>query len=51
MYESGGDENTGTEVLAEEEERRGNLHPLDLLGDHGETATTNTGEEDNDCAS
>lgn len=49
MNESRSNQNTGTKVLAEEEDLRGNLHPLDLLGNHWETTATNGSKEDNDC--
>jgi hypothetical protein len=48
MDESSGDKDTGTKMLAEEEDLRGNLHPLDLFGHDWETATTDGSEEDND---
>jgi hypothetical protein len=50
MDESGGDEDTGTEVLAEEEDLRWNLHPLDLLCYDRKAAATNRGKEHNDFA-
>lgn len=40
MDESSGDQNTSTEVLAEEEELRWDLHPLDLLCHDWETTST-----------
>lgn len=48
MNESGGNQNTGTKVLAEEEDRRRNLHPLDLLGHDWEAGAENGSKENND---
>lgn len=51
MDESSGNEDTSTEMLAEEEDLRWDLHPLDLFGYDWKAATTNRSEEDNDCSS
>jgi hypothetical protein len=51
MDESSGDEDTSTEMLAEEENLRWDLHPLDLFSYDWKAATTDRGEEDNDCKS
>lgn len=48
MDKSSGNQDTGTKVLAEEEDIRGNLHPLDLLGNDRETGTEDGCEKDND---
>ena len=51
MNESGCNQNTGTEVLAEEEDWRRNLHPLDLLRHHWETGAEDGSKEDNENCS
>lgn len=48
MDKGGSNQDTGTEMLAEEEDGGGNLHPLDLLSHDRETTASNTSEEDND---
>lgn len=42
------DQNTSTEVFAEEEDGWWDLHPLDLLRDDRESTTANGGYENND---
>lgn len=48
MNESSSDQDTGTKVLAEEEDLGRNLHPLDLLRNHRETGAEDGGTEHND---
>jgi hypothetical protein len=48
MDESSGNEDTGTEMLAEEENLRWDLHPLDLLCYDWEATATDRGKENND---
>jgi hypothetical protein len=40
MDKGGCNQDTGTEVLTEEENLGGNLHPLDLRSNNGETTAT-----------
>ena len=47
--ESRGDQDTSTEVLAEEEHLRWNLHPFDLLSNDRKATATDGCEEHNDC--
>jgi len=51
MNESGGDEDASTEMLAEEENLRWDLHPLDLFSYDWKAATTDRSEEDDDYSS
>ena len=44
-----GNQDTSTEVFAEEEDWRWDLHPLDFLGHYWETGTKDRRKEDNDC--
>ena len=44
------DKNTSTEMFAEEENLRWDLHPFDLLCDNWKSSTSNGGGEDDDCA-
>jgi hypothetical protein len=48
MDESCSDQDTGTEMLAEEEKLWWDLHPSDFFGHDRKTATTNRREEDDD---
>jgi hypothetical protein len=48
MNECSGDQNTGTKMLAEEEDLGWDVHPLDLLRYYRETASSDTGREDDD---
>lgn len=48
MDEGSCNQDTSTEMLGEEEDLWRDLHPLDLLGYHWETCTTDRGEEDDD---
>ena len=48
MDECGGDEDTGTKVLAEEEDLRWNLHPLNLLCYYWKATASNRGKENDD---
>lgn len=50
MNERGSDENTGTKMLAEEENLGRNFHPLDLLGDDRKATAAYRCNEDNDFA-
>ena len=49
MDKSSGDQNTGTEMLAEEEDLGWDVHPLDLLRYYRETTSSDTGRENDDC--
>jgi hypothetical protein len=49
MDESSSNENTSTEMLAEEEDLWWDLHPLDLLCNDGKATTTNGRKEHDDC--
>ena len=48
MNKGSSDQNTSTEMLAEEEHPWWNLHPLDLLCNNGKPTTKNGSEEYND---
>jgi hypothetical protein len=48
MNESCSDQDTGTEMLAEEEKLWWDLHPSDFFGYNRKTATTNRREENDD---
>ena len=48
MNESSSNQDTGTKVLAEEEDLGRNLHPLDLLRNHRETGAEDGSSEHND---
>jgi hypothetical protein len=50
MNESSSNQDTGTEMLAEEEHFRRDLHPLDLLCDDWETTSSDRSSEYNDYA-
>ena len=47
MDEGSSNQDTSTEVLAEEEDFRRDLHPLDLIGDDREATASDGGEEHN----
>jgi hypothetical protein len=48
MDERRSDQNTSTEVFAEEENLRRDLHPLDLLCDNWKSSTSDGGGENDD---
>ena len=48
MNEGSSNQDTGTKVLAEEEDLGRNLHPLDLLRNHWEAGAEDGGNEHND---
>lgn len=48
MNESSSDQDTSTEMLAEEEDFRGDFHPLDFLSNDWEAGTKNGGKKHND---
>jgi hypothetical protein len=48
MNESGSNQDTSTKVLAEEEDFRWDLHPLDFLRNHWEAGAEDGSKEDND---
>jgi len=51
MDKGSGNQDTGTKVLAEEEDWGWDLHPLDLLCHDWETSTEGGGKEDDeDCS-
>lgn len=51
MDESSGDQDTGTKVLTEEEDLWRDIHPLNFLGHYWETASSDTGDEDDNYKS
>jgi hypothetical protein len=48
MNESSSDQDTSTEVLAEEEDLRGDFHPLDLFSNDWEAGTKDGSKKHND---
>lgn len=50
MNKGSSDKNTSTEVLTEEEDLRGDLHPLDFLRDDRKSATSDGRSKHDDCA-